>query len=896
MMTAVPAWSADNPPDYATDVYPVLRTYCSGCHNADEAGGELRLDDFALLMKGGSHGPAIVPGKPDESRLLQLVERKQKPFMPPADNERPKPAEIAILRDWIAAGAQRGTGIVDRFSLVTPEIKARGEVRRPISRIALHPEGTLLAIARYGQVEITTVKDRKTIQVLDQPAGNVNDVRFSADGSLLVAAAGEAGLFGEALLWSTSDWKLVRTVRGHNDSLFAAVLAPDGQTLATAGYDSAIRLWNVKTGEELHLLKGHNGPVFDLAFHPAGKILASASGDRTVKLWNVATGQRLDTLTQPEKDQYAVVFSPDGRSLAASGIDNRIRVWELTGEGREGTTLLRYARFAHNAPIIELAYSADGSRLATSAEDRTVKLWEAGEYNPLRTLPAQPDWATGLAFSPEGDRLWLGRLDGSLETADVGDITAPRGEQFVETRKPFKIDPRKVRSLDSAGHAAGTLASPGQADYYRFTLKQGETRIIETSAARKKWPTDTRIEVLHEDGRPVLRKLLRAVRDSWITFRPIDSRTVDVRVKNWEEMQLDQFMYLGGEVCRIYRMPQGPDSGFNFYPVNGQRRNYFDTSATIHAKEDPVYVVVPLEPEARIVGNGLPVFPLYYQNDDDGWRKLGTDSRLRFTAPADGTWLVRVTDVRGLGGEEYRYELEVRPPAPDFSVTVNGLKPVIPAASGQKISFKADRADDFAGPIEITIDHLPPGITAATPVTIQAGHHEAESVLRAAPDATAPTKEQWEAVTVTARALVDGKDIEKPLGNLGEIKLAAAPKVLVWLEPDPEARNTDPATGGIVIRPGTRTTAIVRIERNGADGPLRFDVENLPHGVIVADLGLNGITLLPGQTRRVIFLEADSQVPETTRPMFAICRNEGKQASAPLLLHVRQDAQARNGN
>ena len=887
VLVPVPAFAAEDPPDYAADVYPILRTYCAGCHNADEAGGGLRLDDFALLRKGGEHGPAIVPGKPAESRLLQLVERKQKPFMPPEDNARPKPAEIAILRAWIAAGAVRGEGVVDRFSLVTPTIKPAGEVRQPVNEVALHPGGGLLAVARYGRVEIVNPKDRQRIQLLDQPTGNVNDVRFSRDGRFLVAAAGEAGLFGEALLWETGNWKLKHRLRGHTDSLFAVDLSPDGKLLATAGYDAGIRLWDAATGEQQHLLKGHNGPVYDLAFHPQGRILASASGDRTVKLWDAASGKRLDTLGQPEKDQYAVAFSPDGRLLAAAGVDHRIRVWELTDNAREGTTLLRYARFAHDAPIIGLAFAADGSRLATAAEDRTVKLWEGREFNPLRTLPNQPDWATGLVFSPDGTRLWLGRLDGSLEAHDVSNVTAPRGEQFVETRKPFAIDAEQVQPLPASGVVTGVLASAGEADFYRFELAAGETRIIETRAAQKKWPTDTHIEILHADGRPVLRKLLRAVRDSWITFRPIDSKTVDARVKNWEEMELNQFMYLGGEVCRIFRMPQGPDSGFNFYKVNGRRRNYLDTSATIHAKEDPVYVVEPLEPDARIVDNGLPVFPLYYQNDDDGWRKMGNDSRIRFTAPADGTWLVRVCDVRGLGGEHFQYELAVRLPEPDFNVTVGGKSPSLNATSGQKLTFQVDRKDDFEGPVEISIAGLPPGFTAATPVTIEAGHHDAASVLVATEGAAAPTKAQWEAVTVTARATIDGAEVVKPLGHLGEIKLTDAPRVRVWLEPDPEAGNVDPETGGIVIRPGTRTTAVVRIERNGANGPLRFDVENLPHGVIVADLGLNGITLLPGQTRRVIFLEATSQVPETSRLMFALCRNEGKQASLPVQLHVR---------
>lgn len=886
----------DATPDYAADVYPVLRKYCQGCHDVDEANGELRLDSFALLMKGGENGKAIVPGEPDESLLLKLVEKKAEPFMPPEDNAAPTAAEIAVLRKWIAAGAPRGIGVVDRFALVTPTVEPTAKVRVPVNEVARHPTKPLLALARHGRVEIVIGKTRETSATHEEPVGAVNDVRFSGDGRLLVAAAGEPGLYGQAIVWHVDEPKPPLKITGHRDALLAAAISPDGKVVATGSYDSEVKLWDVTTGKELRTLKGHNGPVFDLAFHPNGKLIATASGDRTVKLWDVATGKRLDTLGQPEKEQYALAFSPDGRFVVAAGVDNRIRVWEVTAGGREGTNPMRFARFAHDAAIVEVAFNADGTRLASSAEDGTVKLWDAESFGPLKTLPDQSDWVAGLTFSADGRGLWLGRLDGSLEKVDVGDVTAPRGETFVDAREPYDVDESAVADLDENGKATGTLEKPGEADFFRFELKAGERRVVETFAARKKWPTDTRVEVLHADGRPVLRRLLHAVRDSYITFRPIDSNTVDVRVKNWQEMELNQYLYLGGEVCRIFRMPEGPDSGFNFYKVNGKRRNYFDTSATIHAKDDPVYVVTPHEPGARIVDNGLPVFPLYFQNDDGGWRAAGRDSRLVFTAPTDGTYLIRVSDVRGQGSPNHRYELTVRPPKPDFGVSVGGKNPTVAAGSGRRMIFTANRIDDFGGPVEITVENLPPGFSAASPVTVQAGHVEARSVLYATPDAEAPTKEQWSAVRVTARATIDGKVVEKPLGDLGEIKVAKKPNVRLWLEPHEPAGNLDTGTGDIVVRPGTRTTVVLKIERNGANGPLRFDVDNLPHGVIVADLGLNGITLLPGQTERVLFLQAADWVPETDRLMHAVSRGQGEQASPPLLLHVRRGAEVAGSN
>ena len=63
----------------------------------------------------------------------------------------------------------------------------------------------------------------------------------------------------------------------------------------------------------------------------------------------------------------------------------------------------------------------------------------------------------------------------------------------------------------------------------------------------------------------------------------------------------------------------------------------------------------------------MPVFQIDYVNDDGGTRFGGKDSRLHFEAPADGTYFLRLSDVRGLEGERFAYRLTAREPAPDYS-------------------------------------------------------------------------------------------------------------------------------------------------------------------------------------------------------------------------------------
>jgi len=900
------AWAAESP-DFNTDVQPLFRKYCNSCHGVNEPEGGLVLQDFARTMKGGEDGVVVVAGKSDQSRLWQRVVAQDETHMPPKDQPAPTKDELVIIKAWIDAGAKPPTGGLAAVGLTTPKIVPKTKLRAAVTSIAASPNDKWVAVARTHTIEIQSAAGEK-LKTLAGHTGTINDVRFSKDGQWLSVAAGEIGLTGEATLWRVSDWTRGPVFRGHRDALYSAQVSPDGKTLATASYDRDLITWEMATQQQLKTFSGHNDAIYSLAFSPRGNLLASASGDRTVKLWDTASGQRLDTFSQPAKDQSTVVFSPDGQYVVAGGVDCRIRVWQISETGKEGTNPILYARFAHEGPILKVAFSPDGGLLASSSEDKRIKIWETRTFTQVAALDRQTDWASAITFSADNRRLLVGRMNGDFQSYPIdprwadassdqqrlNDAAAshrsaiPQPAAMVAEVEPNDVI-RSATPLAVPGLAKGELrpnsAATADIDLYRIEAKAGQTLVIETNASRGGSQADTKLEVLHADGRPVLRALLQAVRDSWINFRPIDSSSPDVRLEFWEEMDLNQFVYMSGEVCKTFRAPQGPDSGFQLYIVNGKRRDYFDTSAAGHAKDEPAYIVEAFAPESKIVDNGLPVFPLYYVNDDDGERKLDKDSRLTFTAPADGTYLVRVTDVRQFGGDKFFYTLSVRPPRPDFGVTVNTMNPKVPAGSGQRLKFTLNRMDNFDGEVRLDLCGLPAGFEASTPVTVQGGLLEAFSVLTAAKDAPEPSKADWERVTVLATATIDGQLVTKSIGSLGEIKLEKPAPIRVSLIPD-DPRYTS-ADQGLVIEPGTTITAKIVIERNGHDDDVRFDVDNLPHGIIVDNIGLSGVLVRKQEVERQIFLTARPWVFESDRLIHAVAQGVGNQASPAIRLSVR---------
>ncbi len=497
--------------------------------------------------------------------------------------------------------------------------------------------------------------------------------------------------------------------------------------------------------------------------------------------------------------------------------------------------------------------------------------------------------ATGSADIPAELAAQRSRMPVSLPISQMAEFEESEPNNNVQNATSLAIPGAMNGRLRSADDAA-------DADCFAIDAKVGESWIVETIAAARNSPADTKIEALNADGSPVEKVKLRAVRDSWNNFRGVDANNPDIRLEFWTEMDLNDYIYFNGDVMRIMRNPRGPDAGFLFYSSNGKRKAWFDTTATGHALDEPAYVVEPLKPGEQAVPNGLPVFSVPYSNDDDGERILGRDSRLTFTAPKDGRYVIRVTDSRGWSGGRFAYRLVVRKPVPDFSVTVEGTaNQAVSPGSSMGFSLNAARKDGFSGPITVTVAGLPPGWYASSPIVIQADQNLATGSLHAEPNAMKDA--DFSRLRVTATAMISGQAMTKGVTSFGKPVLGGKPKFVAHLEPSvnvkPVAR-TSSTPQEIVMVPGETVSAFIRVDRLNEKGALSFDVHNLPFGVILDNIGLSGVQVRVGEDLREIFFTAAKWVPEQERLIHAAVastRNEqasdGLVTSYPVLLKIR---------
>ena len=118
---------------FEKNVRPILSARCQGCHGPAKQKGGLRLDARATVLAGGSTGPAVVPGNPKESLLVDAINYGETYQMPP--KSKLPPEEIATLTEWVQRGAPWGIGTRRRDRI----IRRRQDSGRPLEgRIRRH--------------------------------------------------------------------------------------------------------------------------------------------------------------------------------------------------------------------------------------------------------------------------------------------------------------------------------------------------------------------------------------------------------------------------------------------------------------------------------------------------------------------------------------------------------------------------------------------------------------------------------------------------------------------------------------------------------------------------------------------------------------------------------------
>jgi len=488
-----------------------------------------------------------------------------------------------------------------------------------------------------------------------------------------------------------------------------------------------------------------------------------------------------------------------------------------------------------------------------------------------------PKAVSGWTTTPlrvKGDGGW------SLNTVKLVVGTAPEVLEQEPNNSPAQAQTVSL-PVTVNGHISGGVDNGGapDEDYFRFHARKGENLTIDVAAARLGSPLDSEIEVLDAKGNSIPRATLRCLNETYTTLSDKDSRRPEIRLVSSSGLREGDYLMIGDELDQLTLIPDQPDADVGLRGADGLRWSLLGTSPDAHALNTPVYRVQLLPPGAEFPPNGLPVFHLTWRNDDGGPGD-GQDSRLDFVAPEDGDYLVHLKDVRGLEGKDFAYRLSLHDAEPDYRLSADPGNPNIPQGGSAFVTVTANRVRGYDGPIDISVDGLAAGITAS-PATIPAGQDSTVLVFTAGANASVDALPV--AFKMVGHAKINGVD-EARVAN------PDAPLTLASVIPPPDAVITTGPTH-VTLAPGQDMKVTLHVDRrNGFQGRVPCTVINLPPGVRVVNIGLNGVLVSETQSSRTFTLHAEDWAKPITQPIYVVGMVESnsptRSPSAPLLVEV----------
>jgi WD40 repeat protein/mono/diheme cytochrome c family protein len=424
---------ADSRVVFDAQIREIFRARCFKCHGDDEQKGDLNLQHYAAAMKGGSSGVAIVPGKPNSSPLFQAVTHVEGVEKMPPKSERIPDAEIEMIRAWITAGApeKEGSAVRTVARLQMPEmgrerpvtpvmpvnlpVVERGGCPHPVTALAASPWAPLFARAVRDAVELRHADNGLLLGTLSFPEGIPFVLRFSRDGSRLMAAGGNAVSSGKVVLFDVRTGTRVAELGDENDAVLAADWSPDGKWVALGGSGRTVKVFATADGREVYRIRKHTDWITSIAFSPDSRYLATGDRAGGIHLWEPSSGAIVLSLSEHRDAIHALEWRADSRLLASASEDGSVIVWDAK-DGWPAYTLsagqpaVKIKRM--RGGVLSVAWFGNGA-LSTVGRDRCVRVWSS-DGEPLGASAPMDDLPTRIRALHAGDALCVGDAAGHV--------------------------------------------------------------------------------------------------------------------------------------------------------------------------------------------------------------------------------------------------------------------------------------------------------------------------------------------------------------------------------------------------------------------------------------------------------------------------------------------------
>jgi Planctomycete cytochrome C/WD domain, G-beta repeat len=432
--------------NYEDDVRPIFQRRCFGCHNASEMRAGLSLESYNGVLKGGGSGEIIIAGRPGSSLLFKAISHESgAPQMPLGQAKLPD-AEIRVIRDWIQLGLLETAASVPKVPLgpnpldftpstlnkpatpVMPEslpALALPEAARanPVTALAASPWAPLLAAAGHERIYLYDLNKRTLLGELPFPEGIPYCLRFSRDGSTLLAAGGKGVQTGKVALYDVRTANRLATIGNETDIVLAADISSDGKLVALGGPGKLVKVYSAPDGKELYQIKKHTDWITAIEFSPDGKTLATGDRSGGILLWDAALGGNAGAFSDHKDSITSLSWRSDGKLLSSASEDGQIIIWNVA-DGFPLSTISK-GHTPKGAPntygviaggVLGVQFTSDG-RLVSVGRDSTIRIWTA-DGKAAGASPKCDALLTKVAASFDGKLVIAGDFRGRLQLWD----------------------------------------------------------------------------------------------------------------------------------------------------------------------------------------------------------------------------------------------------------------------------------------------------------------------------------------------------------------------------------------------------------------------------------------------------------------------------------------------
>lgn len=381
--TDEPAASPTTTVSYQRQVLPILQAHCQGCHQPAKHSGDYAMTTLATLLAGGESGQAaIVPHKPDESYLVELITPVDGHAEMPSGKAPLSEQQVNLIRQWIAEGAADDSPAASRpIDDAHPPTYPAAPV---VAALDGSPDGRLVAVAGFHEVLLQRADGSGLAARLIGISERIQSVSFSPDGKKLAVAGGLPARGGELQVWNVdfpfqpgSNDKpiLLQSISVAADTLYGGRWSSDGRLVAVGCPDNSVRAFDAETGKQVLFQGAHSDWVLDTVFSVDNSHLISVGRDMAAKLTEVATERFVDNITSITPGALkggilSVARHPTRDEIVIGGADGTPKVYRVFRQterriGDDANLIRQLPPLAGR--VFSVAVSADGKRIAAGS-------------------------------------------------------------------------------------------------------------------------------------------------------------------------------------------------------------------------------------------------------------------------------------------------------------------------------------------------------------------------------------------------------------------------------------------------------------------------------------------------------------------------------------------------